>query len=274
MVIETLELKQFMAFLKPRPKDAHKGLYGHVLIVGSDEGFSGASRMAAEAALRVGAGLVSVATRPDIAQVLNLNRPEIMSHGVQTTKMLKRLLPRATVIGIGPGLGTSTWAKSLFQTVLKSKKPLVVDADALNLLAKKPRKYTDWILTPHPGEAARLLKMSTEDIQRDRVSAVKKLQEKYGGVCVLKGYNSLIAGPKNQMAQCTAGNPGMATAGMGDILTGVIAGLVGGGLPLMEAASLGVLVHAKAGDLASMEGERGMIATDLFPYLRQLMNSK
>ncbi len=274
MIIETLHLTQFIDFLKPRPRDAHKGLYGHVLIVGSDEGFSGASRMAAEAALRVGAGLVSVATRPDVAVTLNVSRPEIMSHGVRTVKMLKPLLKRATVVGIGPGLGTSVWAKSLFQAVLKSKKPLIVDADALNLLASKPCRHEEWILTPHPGEAARLLKMKTEEIQRDRMSALKKLQEKYGGVCVLKGNNSLIAGPKNQMARCDAGNPGMATGGMGDILTGVIAGLVAQGLPLINAAKLGVLVHAKAGDLARMDGERGMIATDLLPYLRQLMNTK
>lgn len=268
-----LDMKQFAEVLKPRKRDAHKGLYGHILVVGGEYGYSGAVRMAAEAALRVGAGLVSVATRPEHAFTLNIMRPEIMSHGVNNERALKPLADKATVIIIGPGLGQSLWSKKLLQCVLKSKKPLIVDADALNLLAKKPVKYGDWVLTPHPGEAARLLKISSEKVQSDRLSAVKKIQAKFGGVCVLKGHGSLIMGGDEAPSLCKAGNPGMATAGMGDILSGVIGGLAGQQLSLLIAAQLGVLIHATAGDLvAKQNGERGMIATDLLPFLHRLVN--
>lgn len=270
--IEKLHLTQFASYLKPRPRDGYKGLYGHVLVVGGDYGFSGAIRMAAEAALRVGVGLVSIATRVEHAAMLNILRPELMCHGVSSEKGLAKYLDKATVVVIGPGLGQSSWAKKLLSQVIKSKKPLVVDADALNILASKPLKYTNWILTPHPGEAARLLKKKTTEIQSDRLSAIKALQEKMGGVCVLKGAGSLILASNEPIAICDAGNPGMATAGMGDVLSGVIGGLLAQDIPLFDAAKLGVLIHAEAGDLAAKEGQRGMIATDLFPFLRRLVN--
>lgn len=270
--IETLHINHFEGKLTPRTRNAHKGMYGHVVIIGGDYGYSGAVRLAAEAALRVGAGLVSVVTRPDIALTLNLARPEMMCHGVQSVKGLALLLKKATVVIIGPGMGVSTWAKKIWSFVLKSKKTLVVDADALNLLAAKPTQYVDWILTPHPGEAARLLKCTKEDIQEDRVAAIKKLQKKMGGVVVLKGAGSLVLAPGEPLALCDAGNPGMATAGMGDVLSGVIGGFLAQGLSLADAAKCGVLIHAMAGDLAAKEGERGMLASDLFPYLRHLVN--
>jgi NAD(P)H-hydrate epimerase len=265
-------MAQFSQYLKPRPRDSHKGLFGHVLVVGGDYGFSGATRLTAEAALRVGAGLVSIATRPEHALTLNIMRAEIMCHGIRHAKDLMPLLSKATVIVLGPGMGQSSWAKKLFTQVLKSKKLLVIDADALNLLAKKCLTYTNWILTPHPGEAARLLNMTSDAIQQDRPAAIIKLQKKYKGVSVLKGAGTLILEGDGIPALCDAGNPGMATAGMGDVLSGVIAGLIAQGIPLIIAAKLGVLVHAKAGDLAAKEGERGLIAMDLFPYLRQLVN--
>ncbi len=270
--MEKLHITQFAPYLKPRPRNAHKGMYGHVLIVGGDYGYSGAVKMAAEAALRVGAGLVSVATRPESALTMNVSRPEIMCHGISSDKALVPLLNKATVVIVGPGIGLSNWAKKLFLRVIKSKKPLVVDADALNLLAKKPISYANWILTPHPGEAARLLKMSLDEIQQDRASAIHKLQKKLGGVCVLKGAGSLILAPNTMLAECDAGNPGMATAGMGDVLSGVIGSFVAQGFSLADAAKCGVLIHAMAGDLASKEGERGMLASDLLPHLRRLVN--
>lgn len=270
--IEKLHITHFAGYLKPRPRSAHKGMFGHVLVVGGDYGYSGAARMAAEAALRVGAGLVSVATRPDIALTLNLARPEIMCHGISSDKALGALLDKAAVVIVGPGIGLSSWAKKLFSRVLKSKKPLIVDADALNILASKPVSYAHWILTPHPGEAARLLKTTIDEVQQDRVLAIHKLQKKMGGVCVLKGAGSLILAPNEILAQCEAGNPGMATAGMGDILSGVMGGLVAQGFSLVDAAKCGVLIHAMAGDLAAKEGERGMIASDLLHYLRRLVN--
>lgn len=272
MTIEKLQLTQFTQYLQQRPHDSHKGSFGHVLVVGGDYGFSGATRLAAEAALRVGAGLVSVATRPEHAISLNLVRPEIMCHGVNNAKDLAPLLAEATVIVLGPGLGQSGWAKKILVRVLKSKKLLIMDADALNLLAKKRISYANWVLTPHPGEAARLLHTTTKAIQHDRLVAVTALQKKYGGVSVLKGAGTIVVTENEVPVLCEAGNPGMATAGMGDVLSGVIGGLAAQGIALSIAAKLGVLVHAEAGDLAAKEGERGMIASDLFPYLRRMVN--
>lgn len=267
--MEILKLKNFTAYLKPRPRESHKGDYGHVLIIGGDYGFSGAIRLAAEAALRVGAGLVSVATRPEHALTANLMCPEIMCHSATESQ---NLLAKASVVVIGPGLGRSEWGKELLTTTLTSSLPIVIDADGLNLLAEMSVKKTNWILTPHPGEAARLLKQTTAEIQEDRIAAVKNLQMIWGGICVLKGAGSLIATPDQQISCCEAGNPGMATAGMGDVLSGVIAGLLAQRIPAEIAAKLAVLVHAMAGDLAAKEGERGMIASDLMPYLRRLVN--
>ncbi len=272
MNIEKLRLAHFAEYLAPRQRDSHKGSFGHVLIIGGDYGFSGAVRLAAEAALRVGAGLVSVATRPEHAISLNIVRPEIMCHGINHVKELAPLLAKATVIVIGPGLGQTSWAKKIVMRVFKSKKCLVVDADALNLLAKKSMSYPNWVLTPHPGEAARLLHTTRELIQQDRLSAAKSMQKKYGGVIVLKGAGTLIVSENDKPALCEAGNPGMATAGTGDVLSGVIGGLLAQNIPLPMATKLAVLVHAEAGDLAAQEGERGMIASDLFAYLRRVVN--
>lgn len=269
--MEKLHLEQFTDYLKPRARDAHKGDFGHVLIVGGDLGFSGAVHMAAEASLRVGAGLVSVATRPEHAAMINVGRPEIMCHPVQSFASLKSLLEKATVVVMGPGLGRSEWSRELFHGVVQCDQPLVLDADGLNLLAEKPFKKSSWILTPHPGEAGRLLKKTSQEIQHDRPSAVKLLQREYGGIAVLKGAGSLVAGP-SELALCEAGNPGMATGGMGDVLSGVIGGLIAQKIPLNTAAKLGVLVHGMAGDMAAKTGERGMIASDLMLYLRKIVN--
>jgi NAD(P)H-hydrate epimerase len=150
--------------------------------------------------------------------------------------------------------------------------PLVVDADGLNLLSQTPKMSDCWVLTPHPGEAARLLNQTSDIIQQDRLSAIKAISQRYGGVCVLKGSGSLVLSANALPLLCDKGNPGMATGGMGDVLSGVIGGLIAQGIPLGDAAKLGVYLHAIAGDLAAKEGERGMIATDLFPYLRRLAN--
>lgn len=271
--MKKLELQFYNKYLPPRPRDAHKGMFGHVLVIGGDLGFVGAVRLAAEGALRVGAGLVSIATRPDHATFIAITRPEIMSHGITTPMQLKKLISQATVICIGPGLGQSKWAKNLFDEVLQTKLPIIVDADALNLLAKQPRKRNNWILTPHPGEAARLLMVDSQDVQTDRRESIKNIQNKYTGVCVLKGADTLVLSVNKELYQCVQGNPGMATPGMGDLLSGVIAGLVAQSLSLSNAAALGVILHASAADLAAKKGERGMIASDLLPFIRQLVNS-
>lgn len=267
-----LSRNQFSHYFQPRPKDWHKGNSGHVLIVGGDEGYAGAPRMAGEAALRVGAGLVSIATHPSHAATLNLSRPELMCHGIQSKDQLQNLVGKADAIVLGPGLGQSDWSRNMFSFILEQVQPLIVDADGLNLLAEKPRKRTDWILTPHPGEAARLAKQTIETIQADRLTAIQNLRKQYDGVVVLKGAGSLVSDASSLPALCNKGNSGMATAGMGDVLSGVIGALVASGMPLADAAKMGVYLHAAAGDLAATEGARGMVALDLMPFLRKLMN--
>ena len=267
--------------LAPRRRDAHKGDFGHVLVIGGDAGMGGAVRMAAEAALRVGAGLVSVATRPIHAAAISAARPELMCHAVTRASELRPLLAKADVVAIGPGLGQSDWAQELLGSVLGSDLPMVVDADALNLLAIEPVQRNNWILTPHPGEAARLLNNDTKSVQADRFAAVNELQQRYGGVVVLKGAGSLVAAAGSPLALCDAGNPGMASAGMGDVLTGIIAGLLAQrqtlktdpAQALTVAARLGVIVHARAADIAAKEdGERGMLASDVTAALREVVN--
>lgn len=270
--VKRLDYNNLKTALPKRPRTAHKGKFGHVLIIGGDSGMIGAARLAAEAATRVGAGLISVATRSAHAALLNITRPEIMSHGVETADELKPLIDKANVIAIGPGLGQSTWAQSLLEAIKETEKPVVVDADALNLLSKNHLKFKNSILTPHIGEAARLLESSTIQAQADRFATVRALQRRFGGVCVLKGAGTLVADYNEQIGVCTAGNPGMASGGMGDLLTGVIAGLVAQGLSPIEATNLGVCLHAKAGDKAAQEGERGLLPSDLIPWLRHYAN--
>jgi len=262
------------SLLPPRRCNANKGDFGHVLVVGGDHGMSGAIRMAAEASARVGAGLVSVATRSAHAASISAARPELMCHGVEHPSELAPLLQRASVVAVGPGLGLDEWGTSMLARVLESHLPLVLDADALNLLAIEPLRHDKWVLTPHPGEAARMLGCSSAEIQADRFAAVAALEASFGGIVVLKGSGSLVLGGDGETALCSDGNPGMASGGMGDVLTGVIAGLVAQGLRLQEAARLGVAVHSAAADTARAEGERGMLASDLLVPLRKLANPK
>ena len=263
--------------LGPRPRGAHKGDHGHVLVVGGEHGFAGAARLAAEAAARVGAGLVSVATREAHAAAVSTERPEIMSRGVEDEAELDALAERATVVAVGPGLGRGSWGGRMFASALRyGSGLLVVDADGLNHLAAaggSPLRRDDWVLTPHPGEAARLLGVSTGEVQADRFAAAAALRERYGGVCVLKGAGTIVdAGELRPVGVCVNGNPGMGTGGTGDVLTGVIAGLAAQGAGPADAATLGVCVHGKAGDRAAQAGERGLLAGDLVAELRGLVN--
>lgn len=259
--------------LPRRARNSHKGCFGHVLVVGGEQGMSGAARLAGEAAVRSGAGLVTIATRAAHAGTLNLDRPELMVRGVEDSAALCRLFSRATVLAAGPGLGRSEWGRHMLAACLESGLPQVVDADALNLLAQEPLRRDDWILTPHPGEAARLLGVSGSDIQNDRFQAVREIQRQYGGVCVLKGAGTLIHGGHRATVVCRAGNPGMAAGGLGDVLTGIIAGLLAQGLGPMAAACHGASLHGRAGDRAAQAGERGLLAGDLMPHLRALVNA-
>jgi NAD(P)H-hydrate epimerase len=261
------------ALLPLRPATAHKGDHGHVLVVGGNLGMSGAARLAGEAALRSGAGLVSVATRPEHAAVLNAGCPELMCRGVAEASELGPLLARASLVALGPGLGSDRWARALWEHVVNGPLPLVVDADALNLLAANPRQRDNWILTPHPGEAARLLGVTTADVQRDRPGAVARLVARFGGTVVLKGAGTLVAGPGDLPWVIGRGNPGMATAGTGDVLTGVLAGLAAQfGRTDSTLAAMGCFVHAAAGDDAAVAGQRGLLARDLLPHVRAWLN--
>ncbi len=258
-------------WLAPRSRTANKGHFGHVLVVGGDEGYAGAARMAGEAAARCGAGLVSVALRAGSQGVCSA-RPELMCRGIEEPADLEPLIERASVVAVGPGLGQLAWGRAMFGAALASGRPLVVDADGLNLLATQALRREDWVLTPHPGEAARLLNSSPREVQADRFAAVARLQEHYGGVVALKGPGTLVLGSEGTVGLCRLGNPGMAAGGMGDVLTGIIAALLAQGVPASEAARLGVWLHARAADLASNDGERGMLATDLLHHLRHLVN--
>ncbi len=258
--------------LPARKRNSHKGHYGHVLIIGGDLGFAGAPRLAAETALRTGAGLVSIATRATHAHNLTANCFELMAHGIKNSAELQKLINQASVIVLGTGLGQNTWGKMLFNTAIKSQIPIIIDADGLNLLAQQPMHNSNRVLTPHPKEAARLLNCPTVTVNNDRLQASTKIQQQYGGICVLKGAGSLVKSEHNCNLNTTS-NPGMATAGMGDVLTGIIASLIAQGLSLSEAATTGVYLHGQAADLAvEKAGQRGLLATDLIPYLRKLVN--
>ncbi|MEO6365753.1 MAG: NAD(P)H-hydrate dehydratase [Luteimonas sp.] len=260
-------------YLRPRARNTHKGRHGHVLCIGGEDGMGGAIALCMEAALRTGAGLVSVATQSSNVAPMLSRCPEAMVRGVKSGNELKSLIDAANVITIGPGLGRAAWAKSLFSSSIAAGKPLVIDADALNLLAGSTATLAGAILTPHPGEAARLLGVSIDFIQGDRFGAAASLSRKYSCTVVLKGAGTIVASPDRVACVIAAGNPGMASGGMGDVLAGVIAALRAQGLNAFDAACCGALLHGLAGDSAAdAGGARGMIASDLFPHLRALSN--
>lgn len=263
---------QLSELLPPRSRISHKGSFGRTALLGGNAGMPGALRLAAEATLRTGSGLVKVVTRKENQLAIIAGRPELMLAQSDLDDDANTLLSDwATNVVIGPGLGNDCWANKLFSAVLASDLPAVFDADALNLLAHTPIQKENWILTPHPGEAANLLGCDVADIEKDRFMAVYNLQKKFSGVVVLKGSGSLICdGSKVYVAN--VGNPGMASGGMGDVLSGIIGGLLAQSLNLQQAAMLGVCIHGLAADLAAMKGERGLLASDLFPYIRKLVN--
>ncbi|TMN70356.1 bifunctional ADP-dependent NAD(P)H-hydrate dehydratase/NAD(P)H-hydrate epimerase [Pseudoalteromonas sp. S1727] len=260
--------------LGKRNNNSHKGSHGKLLCVGGNKGTAGAIRLTSEAALRSGAGMVKVYTHPESVLAVSIGRPELMV----TTIDLDAALDWATCIAIGPGLGQDTWSQSTFGTVIEHcvahNKAMVVDADALNLIAQQsaPIVLKNTVFTPHSGEAARLLGCTISDIESERYQSARKLAETYSTTCVLKGGGSIIAdGIKTWV--CTDGNPALAVGGSGDVLTGIIAGLIAQGLTTEHAACFGVTLHAKAGDVAAQrDGERGLLPSDLFAIVRELVN--
>jgi ADP-dependent NAD(P)H-hydrate dehydratase / NAD(P)H-hydrate epimerase len=272
--LERIVDAEVLQALPRRARGAHKGDFGRVLIVGSGFGMPGATRLAGEACLRVGAGLVTVAVAPENVAAIASGRPELICLPLGEPELLAEAIDRAEVIAIGPGLGRSAWAHRALDYVLASQKPLVVDADALNLIAEAARcpPRDNWILTPHPGEAARLINGHSDDIQRDRLAALSQLVERYGGTVVLKGAGTLVGAPGRTPGVCERGNPGMASAGMGDVLTGAIAGILAQCKDPWLSARVGVLVHAMAGDAVARTGERGLLASDVARELRTCVN--
>jgi len=264
-----------VARLLPRRRVcAHKGMQGHVVLVGGNRGMAGALRLSSETAARTGAGLVSAITISEHVGIVNVSQPEIMVHCNDDPRdeKITALIQSASSLGIGPGLGTTDWATELWRKVLSASAPKVIDADALNLLASDNLRFHSAVITPHPGEAARLLKCDTATINSDRILAVLKLARKYSTVCVLKGAGTLVS-DGTQIWLNSTGNSGMASGGMGDCLTGVIAGLMAQGVAPIDAAICGVWLHGTAADMESKHsGTIGMLASDLIPHIRTLLN--
>jgi hydroxyethylthiazole kinase-like uncharacterized protein yjeF len=278
-LLERLGEGEIARALPSRRRQANKGDFGRVLIIGGGAGMPGAVRLTGEACLRVGAGLVTVATAPENLAAVVVGRPELIVHGVQRADELAGLLSSADVVAIGPGLGRSDWAQALLERTLTCGKQLVFDADALNLLAaRRLIAPSGSVLTPHPGEAARLLELSTEAVQADRMAALRALTLRHAGaVIVLKGAGTLIGvrqadAPSPIPTICERGNPGMAAAGMGDVLTGAIAGILGQCRDPWLAARAGVMAHALAGDDLARERERGILALELADALNRWVN--
>lgn len=264
-------LKNLRHLLPVRHEYSNKLDYGHCLIVGGAPGFAGASLLACQAALRTGSGLVSLATHFSNSEGLISSQPEIMLHRIKDAEQTDRILGRISVVGIGPGLGVSTWSRRVYEKLLEFDKPMVFDADALNLLAERPNFNDLRILTPHSREAARLLETSDLQVEFDRILAAERISEIYGGVCLLKGPGTVVARLGRTTRVISGGNSGMATGGMGDLLTGIIASLVGQGATIFDAAVLGASIHNQAADKSKSYGLRGMLPSDLLPLIRDLI---
>jgi len=262
---------QFDAAELPAPTvNQHKHDMGHLVVVGGDAGMGGAPLMAAEAALRTGTGLVSLLTRPEHQAAILARRPELMAQDADNAERATELLGRASAVVVGPGLGRAPWGERLLRLALAAGKPTVIDADGLRWLGElEPRPRGELIITPHPGEAAALLGTSSTEIEADRPAAALALARQFDAVAVLKGPGTLCAADE-LLGLCAHGNPGMATAGMGDVLAGVIGGLLAQGLDSQRAATLGTCLHGWAGDQAAQRrGQRGLIATDLFDFIAE-----
>lgn len=255
---------------KHHPYDAHKGFFGHLLIIGGDCGMGGAAIMAAQAALRVGVGKVTLATRAEHITPMLARQPEIMVQAIESAEDI--YLDDKTAIVIGPGLGE--WADVLCPEILKSDLPKIIDADALNWLGEHNKtKLEDAILTPHPGEASNLLHWSTWEVQEDRKAALKSILKLYKQITLLKGHASLMIDLDEKIYLCPYGNSGMAVPGMGDILSGMIGGIVAQGFELNESLQCAVALHALAADeVVSKQGKIGLCATDILSQIRKILN--
>ncbi len=291
-IIPSPELKK--SPLKKRMADSHKGDYGNIIIAGGDNGMLGAPLLAGRAALRCGSGLVTVLSTERHLDMPALHCPELMSQCIENKTAFARLCEQCDVVVVGPGMGLSDWSKQIFDSLIELQKPMVIDADGLAFLAEAfgkqgagkrdagkrgAGKHRHWVLTPHPGEAAKLLGCSTADVQKDRIGAVKAIGEQFGGVCVLKGAGTLVADLSAAVGVCDRGNPGMASAGTGDVLAGIIGSLIGqnldsGNLDLGKAAEAGVWLHATCADKISRQiGMASLLAGDIIDALPEVLSS-
>ncbi|MFP2769618.1 NAD(P)H-hydrate dehydratase [Oceanisphaera sp. KMM 10153] len=270
-VATLMHWKQVRRQLPRRRRGAHKGEVGRLLVAGGNAGMNGAVRLAGEAALRCATGLVRLLSHPVHAHLLNLTRPELMTAAFPDFADWHW----GDALVLGPGLGRDAWSKDLFEASLETDRPMVIDADGLWWLALRRNDLPvrrPWVLTPHPGEAAMLLGCKTSDIEADRLAAVRAIQQQYGGVVVLKGAGSLIA-DEHHVRLCHYGHPGMASGGMGDLLSGIIGAFMAQGLTPCHAASVAVCLHGLAGDSAANDGGMlGLLASDLLSPLRSLIN--
>ena len=269
--------------IKPRSLDGHKGNYGRVFIVAGSKGMEGAGLLAAKAALRSGAGIVELAVPQGAFDAVRGVVPEVITRGLQddeegrlASKSSNEIISgiqEASTLLMGPGIRTTSEVKDIvFSTIEDCNKPAVFDADALNVIAKEPaillQRPEATIITPHPGEMARLMGISTTDVQEDRLRIAESFAQKYKVIVVLKGHSTLIAAPWGENWVNPTGNPGMGTAGSGDVLGGVIASFLAQGMKPLEAAVCGVYIHGAAGDAAAEKyGQWGMIASDIIKYI-------
>jgi hydroxyethylthiazole kinase-like uncharacterized protein yjeF len=273
---QAITRSQVMANFPKRPRDSHKGLFGTVAVIGGATGMIGAPLLAARAALKLGAGSVHVGLLAENAPGVDLLQPELMLNSASTALQLHGV----NVLAVGCGLGVDMAAQKILHAALNSKAALVLDADALNILALHAdlrtllsARETACVLTPHPGEAARLLACSTKEIQPDRVAAGIQLTRQLRCSVVLKGADSLCVTRDGKLFVNTTGNPGMSSAGMGDVLTGMIAAFIAQGLTADNAMLLAVYLHGAAGDALAKQGiTTGMTATEVTEWARQLLN--
>ncbi|WWO96435.1 MAG: NAD(P)H-hydrate dehydratase [Candidatus Dasytiphilus stammeri] len=258
-------------FLPLKIPTSHKGQHGKLLLIGGDIGTAGAIILTGKAALRSGTGLVKIITHKlNIIPVLS-NCPELMVQKY-SRNTLEKYIKWANTIIIGPGIGQQSWGKKIMFRIKQSHQPSLWDADALTFLANNRNIRMNRIITPHSGEAAKLLKMHISEVEKDRLQAAKLLAKYYGGVVVLKGSGTVIASHSGEVAIADVGNVGLATGGMGDILSGIIGSFLGQQFSIYKAAILGCIVHGVAADILSASGTRGMVASDLLPIIFKLVN--
>lgn len=274
--------KEISKYLLPRKVDSHKGDYGHVFVLAGSTGFTGAAYLCSQAAILSGSGLVTLGIPESLNPIMEVKLTEVMTKPLPETgagtlsknafSQIVQFAEKADAVALGPGLSTNPETQNLIRKLITAiEKPLVIDADGLNALSGRLKLFkgrTHTVITPHPGEMARLLTTTPGEIQKSRKKTAQKVAVEYNLTVVLKGYQTVVACPSGKVYVNNTGNPGMASGGTGDVLTGIIVSFLGQGIPAFEAAKLAVYIHGFAGDLAAKEkGEIGLIAVDILNYL-------